>query len=207
MDFESELGKNIFSRQSEKTFIDKVLARSDVDRIRELVKTNNLSRSQLLELLSLITSNESKLLNLDPWRRYVLMKFFIWVEEFVLVAELLYDYQDDLKIWEKMTNEQSQEWKNLKENFVPKKIAANEIIKELSSKMNVCITLIFSTVLLAFFSYYSIKAGAIGAGFVSTALGYIIYSSRKRISGLAEKYGLETPQSPFSTLMNKGEDE
>lgn len=96
-----EAGQNfeaeIFGRQSEKTFIDKLLARQDVDAIRELIKKDGLKRQDLLDMLYLLSSPESKLLNYGEWERYIILKFFVWVREFAKVAELFFDYDDDLK--------------------------------------------------------------------------------------------------------------
>lgn len=94
--FEESLEKAIFNRSPEKTFVDKILARSEVEQIRELIKKPHLTRSELLELLYLLSGTEAKLLNYGEWDRYVILKFFVWIREFIKVAELLYDYQDDL---------------------------------------------------------------------------------------------------------------
>lgn len=94
--YEKDLQQAIFSSGTEKTLIDKVLAKEDVNRGRELVKKNNLTRSDLLELLYLLASTESKLLNLGEWDRYILLKFFVWIREFIKIAELIYDYKDYL---------------------------------------------------------------------------------------------------------------
>ena len=102
--FEQSLGYNLFSGQQERTFIDKIVARQDVEALRELTKKNNLTRSEILETLYLLTSVESKLLNYSEWDRYVILKFFVWIREFVKCIELLYDFTDDLKEREKDTN-------------------------------------------------------------------------------------------------------
>ena len=96
-EFEQSLQGSLFSGQSEKSYIDKLLAKSDVDRIRELIRKNKLSREDLLELLYLLSGNEAKLLNYGEWDRYVILKFFVWIREFVKVAEIMFDYQEDLK--------------------------------------------------------------------------------------------------------------
>jgi len=98
MTFEDQLGANIFSSSVEKTFIDKLLAKGDVDSIREIIKKPKLTRSELLELLYLISSTESKLLNLGEWDRYILLKYFVWIEEFIKLVQLLFDYEDRLKL-------------------------------------------------------------------------------------------------------------
>lgn len=95
MPFEQALERNIFSSQQEKTFIDKLLAREDVDALRQLIKKPSLKRSELLEILYLISGVEAKLLNYSEWDRYVILKFFVWIREFVKVGEMFYDYTDD----------------------------------------------------------------------------------------------------------------
>lgn len=91
----------MFGKVSEKTFIDKLLARQDTEAIRELIKKPRLKREELLEILYLISGTEAKLLNYGEWDRYVILKFFVWIREFVKIAEMLYDYEDKLKIMEK----------------------------------------------------------------------------------------------------------
>lgn len=101
MDIESKIQQGMFSQNSEKTFIDKLLAREDTNAIRELIKKKKLTREDLLEILYLLSGTEAKLLNYGEWDRYVILKFFVWIREFVKIAELLYDYQDKLKASEK----------------------------------------------------------------------------------------------------------
>jgi hypothetical protein len=96
--FESQMAGAMFSRQQERTFIDKIVARQDVEALRELTKKNNMTRAEILETLYLLTSVESKLLNYSEWDRYVQLKFFVWIREFIKCVELLFDYTDDLKL-------------------------------------------------------------------------------------------------------------
>lgn len=100
MTFEDALAGRMFSQNTEKTYVDKILAKEDIQAIRELIKKSKLTRSELLELLYLISATESKLVNYSAWDRYVVLKFFVWIREFIKAAELLYDYQDDLKLRE-----------------------------------------------------------------------------------------------------------
>lgn len=95
--FEKKIQESLFNPQTEKTYIDKVLARQDVEAIRALVKKPKLVREEVLEILYLLTSVESKLLNFSEWDRYVQLKFFVWIREHAKIFEQLYDYQDDLR--------------------------------------------------------------------------------------------------------------
>lgn len=99
--FEQQLQNSLFQKNAEKTFIDKLFSNNEVERVKDLVKKHKLTREELLELLYMLTSNEMKKLNLSEWDRYVILKYFTWIREFVKIAELLYDYQDDLKTREK----------------------------------------------------------------------------------------------------------
>jgi hypothetical protein len=99
--FEENLNKALFTQQAEKTFIDKLLAKDDVNRISQIIKKPKLTREELLELLYLLSGTEAKLVNYSDWDRYVVLKFFVWIREFIKIAELLYDYQDNLKKKEK----------------------------------------------------------------------------------------------------------
>lgn len=97
MGFEENLQKAVFNPNREKTFIDKLLAKEDVNAMREIVKKPNLTRHDLLELLYLISSAESKLYNFSVWDRYIILKFFVWIREFVKVAEILWDEKEKLE--------------------------------------------------------------------------------------------------------------
>jgi len=94
---EDQISKSIFSKQTEKTFIDKILAKDDVAAIKELVKKDDLTRSDLRELLYMISAVEQKLVNYTEWDRYIVLKFFVWVRENVKIMELMYDWEDQQK--------------------------------------------------------------------------------------------------------------
>lgn len=97
MSFEENLQRSLFSKDVEKTYIDKLLARKDVERIAELIKKEKLNRSELLELLYMCLGTECKLLNLGEWDRYIILKFFVWIREFIKIAELMYDNKEYLE--------------------------------------------------------------------------------------------------------------
>jgi hypothetical protein len=97
MNIENEIAKSMFSSTPEKTFIDKIMVKDDVNAIKELIKKKNLTREQLLEILYLVSGNEAKMVNYSDWERYVILKFFVWIREFVKIAELMFDYRDYLE--------------------------------------------------------------------------------------------------------------
>lgn len=94
---ENSINKALFSQNSEKTFIDKILARQDVERVRDLIKKDELNRQDLMEILNMLSSVETKLLNYGEWDRYIMAKYFVWIRDFVKTAEQLYDYEADLE--------------------------------------------------------------------------------------------------------------
>lgn len=94
---EDALTKAFSRRDEERTFIDKLLGKEDIATLRVLMKKDNLERGEILEMLYMLTSAESKLLMLTEWDRYVLMKYFVWVREFVKVTENYFDYKEDLQ--------------------------------------------------------------------------------------------------------------
>lgn len=96
MAFEKQLEQGLRRGIPERSFIDKVLAKEDVNAIRELIKKPKLTRVDLLEIMYLISATEAKLVNYSEWDRYVILKFFVWIREFVKIAEILYDYHDNL---------------------------------------------------------------------------------------------------------------
>lgn len=92
--FEQSLGKHLFTPQSkDKSHTDKLLSRKEVSEIQVLMKKDDLTRSELLEMLYLLSSSEIKLANFGEWDRYLLGKFLTWIRDFVSLAEILYDYK------------------------------------------------------------------------------------------------------------------
>jgi hypothetical protein len=112
-DFETALQASIFTQKAEKTYIDKILAKQEAERFKELVRKPKLQREDLLELLYLLSGVESKLVNYGEWDRYVILKFFVWVREFVKCAEILYDYQDDLFRMESVCKDCKGTWREI----------------------------------------------------------------------------------------------
>lgn len=94
---EEALSNSIASQVGERTYIDKLLAKEDAIRLRNLLVMKELEREDYLEILSIISSNHLKLLNLGDWDRYLLAKFFVWIREYVKVAEMIFDYRDALR--------------------------------------------------------------------------------------------------------------
>jgi hypothetical protein len=95
LSFEQALGQRLFhAPATEKTYTDKLLARKEVSEIQELIKKEDLTRSELLDMLYLLSSSEIKLANFGDWDRYLLGKFLAWIRDFVSICEILYDYKE-----------------------------------------------------------------------------------------------------------------
>jgi len=95
--YESFANKYINRSDVEKTFIDKVLDRQDIERIRELMKKKDLDTDDLSELLFLVSGIASKLSNFNDWDRYLLGKFFAWIRDFITLLDAVITYKQDLK--------------------------------------------------------------------------------------------------------------
>lgn len=95
--FKNALASSIVNTTSEKSVIDKVLGRKDVEVVKEIVKKKKLEREDLMELMYMLSSVEIKLLNYEEWDRYVMAKYFVWIRDFVALAESLMDYHEDMK--------------------------------------------------------------------------------------------------------------
>lgn len=95
--YESWLGSSIYGGgQREKTFVDKTMARQDVDEIKDLMMKEDLSRQDLRKLQYLIGGIERKLENFTPYDRYLLGKFFTWIRDFESIIEGLLDFKEKL---------------------------------------------------------------------------------------------------------------
>lgn len=77
----------------ERTFIDKIMSRKEVQEITNLIMKDDLTRSDLMRLLNLLTANELKLANLGEYTTYLLGKYYTWVCDLGKVAEFLYEYE------------------------------------------------------------------------------------------------------------------
>lgn len=86
----------------EKTTIDKVLARQDADRVREIIRKEELTRSDISELRDLLASPEMKMLSYDEWKWYVQLKFYSWVTEIIKYGEMILDYEYTIKLKSKV---------------------------------------------------------------------------------------------------------
>jgi hypothetical protein len=85
---------------SERTSIDKMLGKQEIDDVKELIKKSHLTREELLELLYRVHSTECKLLNLDEKLKYLLSKYFVWIGDFILCIHLMFDFAEQLKTQE-----------------------------------------------------------------------------------------------------------
>lgn len=93
---EAQIGKYLYQKDSEKTFIDKIVAKEDVQIVRALMAKDYLERKDLLTILYMLGANETKLLNLGEWERYVLGKYLAWIRDFCILSENLFDLENDL---------------------------------------------------------------------------------------------------------------
>jgi len=124
---EQAIGNSILNSSGEKTFIDKLLGKNDVERVRELVRKEKLTREELLELLYSLTGTEMKLLNLGTWDRYVILKYFVWIRDFVKNIEIMYDYQE--KVFKEAKKEDTGQEKRIRMLIKENEKLAEHMIK------------------------------------------------------------------------------
>lgn len=90
--FEDALARQMAYQQNyEKSFIDKLTAKEDVLRMRELHKKLLSSREEVMEMLQLMVGNEAKLLNFNEYERYVFGRYFIKIREGFQIDENVWD--------------------------------------------------------------------------------------------------------------------
>lgn len=75
------LGRALFQGESEKSLVDKLLGRQDADKLHKLMQKEPLTKSDIEEILFLMTSIDQKIVNYDEWDRYVVVKLFPWVKD------------------------------------------------------------------------------------------------------------------------------
>lgn len=119
MGFEEALQKSMFNQDTEKSFIDKLLSKEEIEKYRTLISKPRLNRAEISVLINLLISSESKVLNYDGNTRYVINKFFIWVSQYAKVAERVFDFDENLKKKEKILNfELNERTKKLYDDFM-----------------------------------------------------------------------------------------
>lgn len=98
MGIENALQSVMYSRgNSEKTFLDKLYAREEVEKIRQIIEKEDLTKQDLHQVLNLMGGVEQKLLCYSHEERYILLKFFVWIRDYVKLLEQTYDTVDRLE--------------------------------------------------------------------------------------------------------------
>lgn len=136
--FYSQLNKSIFHGDSEKSFVDKLLGRQDADKLHAIIQKEPLNRSDVEEMLFLMTSIDQKILNYNPWDRYVIVKLFPWVKDFSTIVKsfMLYEEQYDNGVFDEDFKD-----KYLKEETI-------DIIKEVNKYLSHNLKFLISVFLL-----------------------------------------------------------
>lgn len=91
---EDAISKSIAKGNSEKTFIDKLLGREDVDAIREIISKQILTRDDVRQILYLLNSAEAKLLKYDERERYIILKFHVWIRNDVKHFDMFLEMEE-----------------------------------------------------------------------------------------------------------------
>jgi hypothetical protein len=100
--YENLLSNWLSKQNSEKSFVDKVLNRQDSERLQKLMKKDKLNRSDLTEILYIISGTNVKLVNYNDWDRYLLGKAFAWIRDFATLCE-------DVIIWKDAIGKEKKE--------------------------------------------------------------------------------------------------
>lgn len=104
MAIEDEAIRNSFSKfNNEKTLIDKLLARDDIDKLREIISKPKLDKEDLKQMLYLLNSAEAKLVNYSLMERYVMLKFHVWIRRAVKLFQEFIDGKERLEKHKKVT--------------------------------------------------------------------------------------------------------
>lgn len=91
--YEKSLQQSMFRGKNEKTFIDKILSNKQSEELKTLMEKEDLTRSELLKLLYMLTETEIKLLNFNEYDRYLLGKYLVWIREVVHIAEFFHEFK------------------------------------------------------------------------------------------------------------------
>ena len=92
--FYQNLSKALFQGESEKSLVDKLLGRQDADKLHSLMQKEPLTKSDIEEILFLMTSIDQKIVNYDEWDRYVIVKLFPWVKNYSTICKTWMIYEE-----------------------------------------------------------------------------------------------------------------
>lgn len=81
----------------EKSLLDKLFAKEDIQRITAIHKKANPSREEMQELLQLLTGIESKLLNFDEDYPHILGRYFVRIRETFAHYETMEEFYSQIK--------------------------------------------------------------------------------------------------------------
>ena len=81
--------------ESNEKNIDQFMIKDLINRIKFLMRKDELSKEDLSELLYLLTATELKMTRLSLRDRYILGKFFVWLRDFVSLTDEYYDFIDE----------------------------------------------------------------------------------------------------------------
>jgi len=102
--YENQLSNATFARDYEKTKYDKLLAQSEMQRLRELVSKELFDINDIGEIMNILVSTEIKLTNFNENDRYVLGKYLLWVTEYAKRYATAIRAKDQYqKMWTKLS--------------------------------------------------------------------------------------------------------
>ena len=87
----------MLSVQSERSNVDVILSRRDIEKIRQIINKEELDKQDISELFYLLAGAEVKVLSFKEYDRYLLAKFLTWVGEFVNMSLSLHDIKEKEK--------------------------------------------------------------------------------------------------------------
>lgn len=97
MAFEEQLAQKMFKEDKEKTYVDKILAKDSIQKIKIILNKEEWVREDIIDLSYLLNTEELKLSNIDDWERDIILKHFLMIEECCRLLECIYEYYENTK--------------------------------------------------------------------------------------------------------------
>lgn len=97
------LKNQMFTPSPERTNIDAILSRRDIEKMENLFKKNIWEKEDLQTLMHLLAGAETKMLNFSSHDRIILAKFLAWIEDFVTTGIQAYDIKERMEEQENLT--------------------------------------------------------------------------------------------------------
>jgi len=94
--YENHMVESMVKHERARSSLERALASEESRELQSIISKHKLDSRDFERLAYCLNSVEMKLLNLNDRRQYILLKYFVWVREYIRVAKKFYDLEEKL---------------------------------------------------------------------------------------------------------------